>query len=112
MRFKEYLSVRGNLMENKKKDDTPKFIETDGRMEFPRDTINYLQKEINKNCKDLNREWKNAIEVVNHAFNELDIPIPKAFQKDRWEQYLKLLSYAVKNMHEARGFSDWTITSN
>lgn len=106
MKFKQF------LIEKTSKKKKIVFVENDPREPFPNDTITSLQKEINKNCKDLEKEWKNAIEVVNYSFNELDVPIPKAFQNERWSQYLKLLSYAIKNLADARGFSTWTNTTN
>ena len=98
------------VVESRKKEKKIFFIETDGYEEFPKDTMTSLEKEINKNCKDLELEWQSAIEVVNTSFNNLDVPIPRANQKDRWEQYKKLLRYAVKNLSDARGFSGWTTT--
>ncbi len=104
MKFSEY------LIEYRHKEKRTVFIETDGYQEYPKDTLTSLEKEINKNCKDLDISWNSAIEVVNSAFNELDVPIPRANQIDRWEQYKKLLRYAVKNLNDARGFNGWTIT--
>lgn len=105
MRFKEFI-----LLEARKKEEKIYFIETNGYIKFPTDTITSLEKEINKNCKDLSIDWKNAIEVVNTAFNNLDIPIPRANQIDRWGQYCELLKYAVKNLYDSRGFTTWTTT--
>lgn len=108
MNFKQFLLEKKST----EKKDKIVFIETDPREPFPNDTLTYIEKEINKNCKDLEKEWKSAIDVVNYSFNELDVPIPKAFQNERWSQYLKLLSYAVKNLYDSRGFSSWTRTIN
>lgn len=105
MRFLEF------LLEARKKEKKIVFIETDGRTSFPKDTITSIHKEINKNCKDLEKSWKNAVEVVNYSFNELDIPIPKANLLDRWEQYKDCLNYAIKNLYDARGANGgWSIS--
>lgn len=98
------------LVEYRKKENKKVFIETDGYTEYPNDTLTSLEKEINKNCKDLEVEWKSAIQVLNTSFNNLDVPIPRANQKDRWEQYTRLMKYAVKNLYDARGFTSWTTT--
>lgn len=98
------------LLEARKKENKIYFIETDGYKKFPNDTMTSLEKEINKNCKDLSKTWQSAIEVVNTSFNELDIPIPRANQTERWNQYKELLRYAVKNLYDSRGFDMWTTT--
>lgn len=100
------MSFKDFLLEGRKKIKKIVFIETDPQVAFPADTITSLQKEINKNCKDLTKKWKNAVEVINTSFNELDVPIPRANQKERWEQYRNLIKYAVKNLYDARG-SKW-----
>ena len=103
MRFVEF------LLESRKKEKKVVFIETNGRSPFPKDVMTSLQKEINKNCKDLEKQWKNAASVVNYSFNELDIPIPMANKKERWDQYKECLAYAVKNLADARGLNTSTI---
>ena len=86
-----------------------KFVETDPQQPFPNDTVNYLRKEIGKLARDLTVDWKNPIELVNAAFYNLDVPIPKAFLKERWQQYNTLFGYAIKNLFDARGFgADWS----
>lgn len=105
MRFLEF------LIEARKKEKRLVFIETDGRSPFPNDTMTSITKEINKNCKDLEKEWKNATEVVNYSLNELDVPIPTANLTARWDQYKDLLKYAVKNLADARGINgNWSTT--
>lgn len=105
MRLKDFLT------EGRKKENKIVFVETDPNVAFPKDTITSLQKAINKSCKDLTKDWKNAVEVINAAFNELDVPIPKANQKARWEQYRQLIAYAVKNLMDSRGSKgNWTVS--
>ena len=96
------------LLEERKKEKKIVFIETDGRSPYPNDTMVSIKKEINKNCKDLEQHWKNAVEVVNHSFNELDIPIPTANLNARWVQYKECLKYAIQSLADARGLNgDW-----
>lgn len=100
----------------KKKEDKPKkkkivFIETDPQEAFPAETMSALQREINKQAKDLEKDWRSAIELVDFVFAELEVPKPLAYLKNRWEQYLKLLSVAVIALRDSRGMKGkWTNT--
>lgn len=101
------------ILEEAKKEKEKKivFVETDGREAFPENTVNALEKDINKKAKDLSVEWKNSVELVDKAFEELEVPKPKAFQSERWEQYKDLLRYAIKSLSSSRGFKGgWTQT--
>lgn len=100
------MKILNLLQEAEKTEDKNKkevFVNPDTQVPFPNDTVSALQKEINKGAKDLEKEWKNAIELVNYSFEELDVPVPMANLHKRWEQYSKLISYAVKNLTDARG---------
>lgn len=102
------------ILEAKKKEKKPKiiFIETDPQEAFPNDTISSLQKAINKECKDLEKEWKNATELVDSVMKELKVPKPLAFLKKRWDQYCKLIAYTVKNLYDSRGMkAAWVTTA-
>jgi len=92
--------------EQKKKEKEKKvvFVETDPKLAFPNDTVSALEKQINKFAKDLERDWKSPMELVSAAFEELEVPKPLASNKERWAQYLELISTAVKNLYDARGF--------
>ena len=95
----------------KKKEEKVVFIETDPQSPFPDDTISAIEKEINSKAKDLEIEWKNPIDLVNSAFEELKVPISLSFLKLRTEQYQKLIAYAVRQLAESRGFkASWTIS--
>jgi hypothetical protein len=99
------------LLEKKEKQKKIVFIETDPQTAFPDDTISALEKDINKKAKDLEVEWKSAIDLVNASFQELNVPIPLSFLKIRTEQYQKLIAYAVRQLAEARGLkASWTIS--
>ena len=97
--------------EKKEKDKDVVFIETNPQDRFPNDTMSAIQKQINKNAKDLELDWKNAMELVNTSFDELDVPKPQAFLKNRWEQYQQLISYAVENLYDSRGLNGTWRTS-
>lgn len=100
------------LLEKKEKEPEKKkivFVETDPRESFPSDTVSALEKEINKNAKDLEKEWRSVIELVDFSFIELDVPKPLAYLDDRWEQYKRLISYAVIALRKSRGMKGrWT----
>lgn len=101
------------LLEKAKEPEKKKivFVETDPQEDFPADTVSALRKEINKNAKDLEKEWRSAVELVDFAFAELGVPKPLAYLKNRWEQYMQLLGYAVTALREARGMkARWTQT--
>ncbi len=103
-----------SLIEAKEKKPEKKkivFVETDPQESFPADTMSALQKEINKQAKDLEKQWRSAIELVDFAFAELEVPKPLAYLKDRWAQYNELISDAVRSLRESRGMkARWTQT--
>lgn len=99
------------LTENKKEDEHKAvFKETDPETPFPNDTVSALKREINKGAKDLEKVWKDAIELTDHSFITLKVPKPRPGQKSRWVQYNGLLSNAVEELYDARGLdSEWRI---
>ena len=105
------ISFKQFIIEQKKddKENKIKFVETDPQEPFPEYIVDHLKKEISKLAKDLSINWNSPIELVNQAFNNLEVPIPKAYLKKRWDQYNELLGHAVNNLVETRGFSDWSI---
>lgn len=104
MRFKQFLIEQ-------EKEKKIVFKETDGRSPFPDLTISALEKEITSLARDLEKEWKSAAELVDVAFENLDVPKPPSYSTDRWNQYTDLLSHAIKQLYKARGLkSGWTQT--
>ena len=99
------------LTENKKEDEhRAVFKETDPNSPFPNDTISALQREINTGAKDIEKVWKDAIELTDHSFITLKVPKPRPSQEARWGQYNELLSVAVKDLYDARGLEGtWRI---
>lgn len=81
------------------------FKETDGRSKFPDNAISALRKKIGAFAKELDRDWKSPAELVDEALKLLDVPKPMAFLKDRWEQYVELVSYATEQLYKARGLN-------
>lgn len=103
-----------SLIEAKEKKPEKKkivFVETDPQEAFPSDTMSALQKEINKQAKDLEKQWRSAVELVDFVFAELEVPKPLAYLKDRWAQYNELIADAVTSLRDARGMkAHWTQT--
>ena len=101
------------LTENKKENEHKAvFKETDPQAPFPNDTIKALERQINTGAKDLETDWSNALELIDHSFKELQVPKPNLDQKARWEQYQRLIGTAVKDLYDARGLSGSWRTSN
>lgn len=107
-------SLREILDESKKDEEKEKklvFVETDPKEPFPNDTVAALEKDIHKKAKDLTIEWKSSVELVDAAFEDLDVPKPMAYQAARWEQYKSLLTTAIRRLYDARGFkAGWVKT--
>lgn len=102
------------LLEKKEKEEKEKkiiFVETDPLEPFPNDTISSLQKLINKECKDLQKQWTSAIELIDFVFKDNNVPKPMAYNKKRWDQYNHLISYAVKNLYDSRGLKGSWVTT-
>jgi hypothetical protein len=99
------------LSEGRKPKEKGIFISDDVNDPFPFDTMIYIQKAINKNSKDKSKDWNSPIELLDFSLNELNVPKPLAYMKTRWDQYLKLLNYAVRNLSDSRGLNDkWNKT--
>ena len=106
-------SLSDILNENKKEDEhRAVFVETDPDSPFPNDTISALKREINTGAKDLETEWENALELVDHSFSKLKVPKPNPQQKARWDQYNVLIADSVKQLYDARGLEGSWRTTN
>lgn len=97
------------ITEKKKQEkQKPVFIEFDVQEPFPDDTFSALKKRISKDAKDLEKDWKSPQQLVDNAFTELKVPKPLAYLRKRFEQYTDLLKIAIRELRDARGFSDWS----
>lgn len=79
------------------------FVDTNKQLPFPDATVSAIEREINKGAKDVNTEWDDASELVNYAFEELNLPIPQVYLTERWGQYKKLLRVAIDALADTRG---------
>lgn len=98
MKFSQFLAES-----KKEKEKKIVFKETDGRSAFPDNTIKALKKEITSYAKDLKKEWKSTSELIKAVYQELEIPEPQAYQKERWEQQTDLIGFAIKQLYASRG---------
>lgn len=90
----------------KQKDQSTKkpiFAETDGHSKYPHHTMVMLKKNITTSARDLDVDWDSAVDLLNDVFETFSVPIPQAFQKDRWNQYVELLAYSIRALADARG---------
>jgi len=107
MLLEELLSEK----KKEKKENPIIFIETDPQSPFPNDTMSALKKAIKKEAKDLDKNWPNAIELVNFVFKDWRVPMPGAYLRNRWEQYLELLKAAINALSDSRGLNgSWRIS--
>jgi hypothetical protein len=93
------------LEEGRKPKEKGIFIPDDVQEPYPFDTMVYIQKAVNRNSKDKSKDWNSPIELVDFSLDELNVPRPMAYMKKRWEQYVEMLHYAVRNLKDSRGFS-------
>lgn len=92
------------IAEAKKKKVEKVFVETDPQLPFPDDCMTRIRKKINTFAKDLEVNWDSAIEIVDAAFMELNVPKPDPWLKNRYVQYSDLLKFGVESLKDARGF--------
>lgn len=78
-----------------------KFKDEDPNNELPELIFNKLKRQVRDGAKDYKKEWKNSIELVDWALNELNIIKPN-ISSPRWVQYKELISIAVAEMKKAR----------
>ena len=99
------------ILLEKAKQKVKKIIYPEGlsdQQPFPDDTMTALSKAINKEAKDLEKDWKSPMELVDFVFEDLSVPKPGSYLKSRWAQYLDLLKTAVDELRDSRGFNDWS----
>jgi hypothetical protein len=77
------------------KDDEP-------RKPLPKLIFKKVERKIKDGAKDYDQEWDSPIDLVDWAFQELDLQKPMA-SDERWEQYTELVRDAVSELHKARG---------
>ena len=78
------------------------FKDEDPFQELPELVVKKLERKIRDGAKDYNEEWKNSINLVDWAFEELNISKPKSVSSPRWIQYRDMIGVAAQHLHKAR----------
>lgn len=79
--------------------------------EIPAERYGNIIKAIKDGAKNTEREWSNAIELVDSAFTECKVTIPTPDLKKPWTQYEKAIETAVKALYKVRGIDGGWRTS-
>jgi hypothetical protein len=78
------------------------FQDTEPRKPLPELIFNKVERKIRDGAKDYEKEWDHPVDLVDWAFQELELQKPMA-SDERWSQYRELVQEAVKELHKARG---------
>ena len=89
------------IKEGKEKNEID-FKDTDPFKELPDLVIKKVERKIRDGAKDYDQEWKNSINLVDWAFDELNISKPKSVSSPRWIQYRDMIGVAAQSLHKAR----------
>lgn len=99
-----------------KEDTKPTFIEhliseSDEPTMLPELVIGEIKKNIGAGAKDLQQNWKNALELVHKAYQVSNVRRPTPDQKGAWKQYEGLITHAVKQLVATRGLNgSWRVS--
>lgn len=72
---------------------------------LPDSVIAEIRKNINAGAKDLQQNWKDALELVNKAYQVASIRRPIPNEKGAWKQYEEMIRHAVRKLSEYRGLN-------
>jgi hypothetical protein len=72
---------------------------------LPQQVIGEIRSNIKKGAKDLTQNWKNALELVNKAYDVANVRRPNPSQKGAWKQYEHLIQTGVQALAQARGIN-------
>lgn len=78
------------------------FQDKEPRKPLPELIFKKVERKIRDGAKDYDQEWDHPVDLVDWAFQELELQKPMA-SDERWEQYSDLVKDAVKELHKARG---------
>lgn len=93
-----------------KEDAKPTFIqhlihESDDLTTLPQQVIGEIRSNIKKGAKDLEQNWKNALELVNKAYQVANVRRPDPSQKGAWKQYEQMIQFGVQSLAQSRGLN-------
>lgn len=89
------------IKEGKEKNEI-EYKDTDPSKELPDLIVKKIERKIKDGSKDYGQEWKNSINLVDWALDELNISKPTAVSSPRWQQYLSFIPVATKALYSAR----------
>lgn len=62
-----------------------------------------IKSNIRKGAKDLEQQWRDALELVHKAYQVTSVRRPIPSQKGAWKQYEELIKYGVQQLRSSRG---------
>jgi hypothetical protein len=78
---------------------------------LPEKVIKELRGLVRKGAADLEQKWKDALELVNKAYEVSSVRLPAPDQKGAWKQYMDMIGFGVSQLRASRGVSgDWRQT--
>ena len=91
---------------------TEGFIIEDETKALPELILHEIRKNIRRGAKDLEQNWKNALHLLNKAYEVTGIKVPSPEDKQAWKQYEELIQYSVKELADTRGLEgSWRTTT-
>lgn len=70
---------------------------------LPEKIIKELRNLIRKGAQDLQQNWKDALELVNKAYQVSNVRLPMPDHKGAWKQYMDLIGFGVQQLNATRG---------
>jgi hypothetical protein len=70
---------------------------------LPDSVMGEIKSNIRKGAKDLQQQWKDALELVHKAYQVTLVRRPSPDQKGAWKQYMDLIGYGVSQLRATRG---------
>lgn len=92
--------LNGLIAEAQEKNEIA-FKDTDPDKQLPDLIMQKVSRKIRDGAKDYKEDWKSSIELTDWALQELNITKPN-ISSPRWQQYMDLISSAVKELYKAR----------
>jgi hypothetical protein len=80
---------------------------------LPPDAIKEIKKLIKDGAEDLDKEWVNALELVQQAYKVAGVERPTPSERSAWEQYEEMLVVGVEELSKNRkNNKDWKMSSD
>lgn len=78
---------------------------------LPEIVVGELKSNIRKGAKDIEQNWKNALELVHKAYEVSSVRRPTPDTPQPWKQYEQLIQFAVRQLANTRGMSgEWRMS--